>query len=311
MKKYLKWLGILLVAILAIGAISVFYLKSKFESLDGRKFETKVEAIPIPVDSASVERGKVLTVMCKHCHGDDYSGKAFFDDPSIGFMASANVSSSKGSATEKYTDLDWVRTLRHGINPDGRALMVMPAEDIGLLSDEDLGCLVAFMKKLKPIEKPKGPTAFKLFGKVLAGAGAFGSLYPYDVIQHDKVQHITAPLKSPQADYGNYLTQFHGCRGCHGVQFNGGKHPAPTAPPVPNITGGGHPGKWSLAEFKSTLRNGKTPEGKTLDPEFMPWPGIGAHDDMEIEAIYNYLKSLPAQPNSPELEKLLKKTSKG
>jgi mono/diheme cytochrome c family protein len=307
MKKYLKWLGILLVAILAIAAIAVFYLKSKFENLDGRKFEPTVTAITVPSDSASIERGKVLAVDCKHCHGDDYAGKAFFNDPKIGFMASANISGAKGSATEKYTDQDWVRTLRHGVNPSHRALMVMPAENIGLLGDQDLGCLIAYMKTVKPVEKIKGPTDFKLFGKVLAGAGAFGSLYPYDVIKHDQVQHITAPIKSPQPEYGNYLTQFHGCRGCHGSQLNGGKHPAPSAPPVPNITGGGHPGKWSLAEFKSTLRNGKTPEGKTLDAEYMPFPGIGAHDDIELEAIYSYLKSIPALPNSPELDKLLKK----
>ena len=155
MKKYLKWLGILLVTILAIAAIAVFYLKSKFESLDGRKFEPNVSAITIPTDSASIERGRVLTVMCKHCHGDDYSGKAFFNDPKIGFMASANISSAKGSATEKYTDLDWVRTLRHGVNPSHRALMVMPAEDIGLLGDQDLGCLIAYMKTIKPVEKVK------------------------------------------------------------------------------------------------------------------------------------------------------------
>jgi hypothetical protein len=41
----------------------------------------------------------------------------------------------------------------------------------------------------------------------------------------------------------------------------------------------------------------------------MPWPGIGAHEDVELEAIYNYLKSLPALPNSAELEKVMKKTS--
>jgi cytochrome c553 len=311
MKKVLKWIGIVLGAVILVALLGAFYLKTKFEKLDGRKFETKVTAITIPTDSTSLARGRVLTVSCRHCHGEDFAGKAFFDDPSIGFMASANLTHSAGSATEKYTDLDWVRTLRHGLSPTGRALMVMPAENIGQASDEDLGCIIAYMKTVKPMEKAKGPTQFTTFAKILAGAGAFGDLYPYDVIKHDEVQHVTAPLKSPQADYGNYLTKFHGCRSCHGEQFNGGKHPAPTAPPVPNITWGGHPGKWSLAEFKSTIRNGKTPEGKSLDPEYMPWPGIGAQEDVELEAIYNYLKSLPALPNSAELEKAIKSQHKG
>jgi mono/diheme cytochrome c family protein len=134
--------------------------------------------------------------------------------------------------------------------------MIMPSEDLGQASDEDLGSIIAYMKTMKPVEKPKGPTKFTTFAKILAGAGAFGDLYPYDVIKHDEVQHLTAPAKSPQADYGNYLVRYHGCKGCHGPELNGAEFPAPSAPPVPNITPGGRPGKWSLAEFKSTIRNG-------------------------------------------------------
>ena len=51
--------------------------------------------------------------------------------------------------------------------------------------------------------------------------------------------------------------------------------------------------------------SGKTPENKTLDAKFMPWPGIGVHDDEELEALYNYLKSLPATPTDAKLQKKL------
>jgi hypothetical protein len=91
MKKALKWIGILLLIVVIVLAAGAFYLKTKFEKLEGRHFEAKVSAITIPTDSASIARGRLLTVHCRHCHGEDFAGKAFFDDPKIGFMASANL----------------------------------------------------------------------------------------------------------------------------------------------------------------------------------------------------------------------------
>lgn len=307
MKKAIKWISIILGTLLLVATIACFYLKSKFVKLGTRKLEAQVTAIPIPSDSASLERGKLLAVGCRECHGHDYSGKDFFNDPAIGYMSSPNLTPAQGSAVENYTDLDWVRTLRHAINPKGRPLMVMPSEAIGLLGDQDLGCLIAYMKSIKPIEKPMGPTQFTFMANILAGAGLFGNLYPYDIIKHDAVRSITAPAKAATKEYGFYFTQFHGCATCHGEQFNGFKSPDPVSPPGSNITTGGNFGKWNLDDFKNTLRSGKTPEGKILDAKFMPWPGIGVHEDVELEALYLYLKSLPALPNSPTLEKALKK----
>ena len=87
MKKAIKWIGIILGALLLVAAISSFYLKSKFVKQGTRKVDAKVTAIVIPSDSASLERGKLLAVGCRECHGHDYSGKDFFNDPAIGYMA--------------------------------------------------------------------------------------------------------------------------------------------------------------------------------------------------------------------------------
>jgi hypothetical protein len=42
------------------------------------------------------------------------------------------------------------------------------------------------------------------------------------------------------------------------------------------------------------LRTGVTPEGKKLNPKFMPWTMTKDMTDDELKAIYLYLKSLPA-----------------
>jgi len=310
MKKVIKWIGIVLGAVVILLAITAFYFKSKFDNGDKRKLEPKVTLIAIPTDSASLERGKLLAVGCRNCHGNDFAGSDFFNDPAIGYMSSPNLTPASGSATEKYTNEDWIRTLRHGVNPMGKPVFIMPSEAIGLASDIDLGCLIAYLKNLPRVIKPLGPTNFTLFAKILAGAGQFGNLYPYDVIKHNEVHSIQAPPKSSNADYGAYMVRFHACKSCHAEELNGAVAPDPVSPPGSNITSGGNLGKWNLDQFRETLRSGKTPEGKLLDPKFMPWPGIGAHDDMELEAIFNYIKSMPALANSPALDKKLKSMEK-
>ncbi len=310
MKKILKWILISLAGIILLLAAGAIYFKNKFETLANREAKVNPAPITIPDDSVSLERGKILSVGCRGCHGHDYSGLDFFNDPTIGYMSSPNITSAKGSATEKYSDLDWVRTLRHAVSPKGRILMVMPSEAIGLLSDQDLGCLIAYLKSARPIEKPQGPTHFTVMAKIMAGAGLFGNLYPYDIIDHEKMDHIAAPPKSSSPEYGKYMIGFHGCTTCHGKNLNGGISSDPVSPPGLNITAGGNLGKWSLDEFKSTMRGGKTPEGKILDPKFMPWPGVAAHDDIELEALYNYLKSIPSMETDPAVAKKLAKMKK-
>lgn len=298
MKKILKWTGIVLGVLLLIILCAAFYLQNKFISLGERTFDQKVEMIAIPQDSAALARGAVLAVSCRDCHGQDYSGADFFNDPQIGFMASPNLTPHAGSAVAKYTTLDWIRALRHGLNPQGRPLMVMPAESYSKLSDEDLGALIAYMQTIPPKDKAIGPTKFTLFAKVLAGAGAFGDLYPYDIVPHDQVHHVTAPPKGLTSAYAEYIIGYSGCKTCHGQNLNGAPHPDPVAPFSSNITPGGNLGKWTKEQFIQTMRSGKTPEGKVLNGKFMPFTAIGVHDDQDLEALFNYLKKLPALPDA-------------
>jgi hypothetical protein len=58
-----------------------------------------------------------------------------------------------------------------------------------------------------------------------------------------------------------------------------------------------------LEQFKNTLRTGTTPEGKAMDVKFMPWAPMGLMTDMELEAIYNYLQSMPALPDDETVTK--------
>ena len=41
---------------------------------------------------------------------------------------------------------DWVRTVRHGVKPDGTPLFIMPSDDYARFSDADLAALTALMR---------------------------------------------------------------------------------------------------------------------------------------------------------------------
>jgi len=45
-------------------------------------------------------------------------------------------------------------------------------------------------------------------------------------------------------------------------------------------------------QFVSTLRTGKTPDGRELPVEFMPWKATQSYTDVELKALFSYLKSI-------------------
>lgn len=298
MKKFLKWTGIVLLGLVLIALLASWILASKFNNKFEKVYDLKPAPVTIPTDSASIARGKVLSVGCTGCHGTDLAGKVFFDDPNIGVLPSSNLTRAAGSETEGYTDEDFVLAMRHGLNKKGHPLMVMPSESIGELSDQDLGCVIAYLKSLPPIDRKFDKRHFTYLSQVMAGAGLFGNLFPYDIIDHDMRKNMTAPPISDSPEYGEYLVRSHGCKGCHSPNLGGGKSPDPVSPPVPNISKSGNSGKWTKAEFVSFFKTGKTPDGRLPNPQFMPWEGLGALPEQEIEAVYNYIQSMPPAAES-------------
>ena len=45
-------------------------------------------------------------------------------------------------------------------------------------------------------------------------------------------------------------------------------------------------------DFVRTLRKGVTPDGRSLDSEWMPWPAIGRMSELELRAIWRYLRTI-------------------
>ena len=296
MKKVLKWFGITIGVLLGLVIIllAVFYFKGN--SMVSRTYDIPAENIPIPTDAASLTRGKHFAqAICTGCHGADLSGQLMIQAP-FATVYAANLTSGKGGAGAEFSDADFIRAIRHGVDDQGRALIVMPSIGFWNFSDSDLADIVAYVKSVPPVDSEYPDPQVNVLGKIMFGAGMFGpNIVPANVIAHD--QHPPAAPEGVTAQYGQYLVNVSGCRDCHGAQLSGGNNGKPGALDAPNLTPGGDLKTWSAADFIKTVRTGVKPDGHVLNPDEMPWKDFGSnYSDDELNAIFLYLQSLEALP---------------
>jgi mono/diheme cytochrome c family protein len=266
-----------------------------------RTYDIPPVDVAIPSGPEAVARGQHLTEVifqCSSCHGEDLSGQVLFEDFLTGRLAPSNLTSGEGGVGRTYTDQDWLRAIRHGVLPNGRAGIAMLSNVFYPMSDADLGAMVAYLKSVPPVDKVVPTTRLGLMGRV------FVLQQEHEILPASGIDHAAAHPPSPQpgvtVEYGAYMANV--CTFCHGPNYAGAppemgteENPAPR-----NLTPAGDLANWTEADFISTLRTGKTPEGRELNPEAMPWQAFGKMTDDELKAVWLFLKTLPpAQPQAP------------
>jgi mono/diheme cytochrome c family protein len=293
MKKYFKWLGIVLASLLALIVILFFVMALKGNASITKTYDVSAENVAIPTDAASIARGEHwVKAECIGCHKADLSGDPSFFDAPFGHIESKNLTPGKGGAGSEFKDKDWVRAIRHGVNPEDHSLFIMPAPNFWYYSDKDLGDIIAYVKSIPPVDKETREPNLNLLGKAMIGAGILGK----GVLAAQDIQHNIRPDFPPvgvTVEYGTYLVNVSGCHDCHGSKLAGGKSADPTSKAAPNLTPGGDLIKWREADFMKAIRTGVKPDGKKLDPKQMPWEHFKNFSDDEIKAIFIYLQSLP------------------
>lgn len=283
MKKALKWTGRILgglIVLLLIAGVTLYTIGSNNMS---RTFDVTPTLASVSVDSATVARGAHLAQIhvCQECHGSRLEGQVFLDIPPFLVVAS-NLTPGEGGVGRTYTDADWDRTIRHGVKPDGKSVLIMPSKLFHNLSDEDAAALIAYLKKLPPVDNTLPATEPRALGLIVAGTGG---LSPDDFIALEATP-ATAPPPGPTAAYGAYLTGIT-CVGCHGDDLRGGESPDPDLP-GPDLAAAG---AWSFEAFARAMRTGERPSGVALN-EIMPWQSFKHMTDEELQAIHAYLKTL-------------------
>jgi mono/diheme cytochrome c family protein len=293
MNKVFKVFGYIFGALIGLIALLLVVTNYLASARINRQYDVKVAAVAVPSDAAALARGQHLAEVVSHCsacHGPDLGGAAFFDNPAIGSFSAPNLTSGQGGIGSQYSDADWVRAMTHGLAPDGRALVILPAQYFRLYSDADLGAIIAYVKSVPPVDRQVETKKLTVMGKMLFALGALGSM-PAEIIDHN-APRPAAPPPGVSAEYGGLLVNVAVCKECHGDNLAGGS-PGPGMAWASNLTPGGDPGGWSEADFIAAMRTGITPSGQALIPE-MPWQLYGKMTDEELRAAWLYLQSLPA-----------------
>jgi len=293
MKKVFKWFGVVLGSLIGLALIAGVVLFLAGNARLNKTYDFPPSNITIPTDEASIAYGKHRAeTLCEGCHGTDLSGvNDWFSAGPLGTIDSANLTSGDGGIGREFTsDEDFVRAIRHGIDPEGKPIF-MPAVISGAhLSDEDLGAIIAYVKSVPPIDHVTTGQHFTPLAKIMLAGGMLGKL-PVESVSHDV--YVTAPPRGVTVEYGRYLVSTNDCLVCHGPHLNGGPFPDPTIKIItPNITPGGEVGFWSEDQFVNTIRTGVTPGGHELDRTLMPWKDYNKMWDDELKAIFMYLQSL-------------------
>src|SRR5258706_225201 len=173
MKKFLKISAVALV-ILAVAA-GVAFCGAAW--LGERKLARTVDVRVVPVaytrTPAALKLGKYLLESggCSQCRGHDGRGIAFIDAPAGMYVKSPNITRGAGGVVSDYNEGDWVRAIRHGVNPKGHALLIMPGEDYNRMSDADFAALVAYVRSLAPVSGESAVIRLPMIVKALYGLG--------------------------------------------------------------------------------------------------------------------------------------------
>lgn len=286
MPRLLRYLLILVAAAAALLILATTVIRNDIEQRLEVRYSVAVEPIVVPSDQASIERGRHLVsavYFCQECHGDKLQGQLYLDDPLSGQVAARNLTRGAGGVADSFGDSDWVRAIRHGLDEDGRPLILMPSNSYYLIGDRDLGAIVAYLDSLPPVDNSLPERDLGLLSYITLLTDE--TLIPAETIDHAGARP-PAPEPGVTVEYGRYLAT--ACTICHGLDLKGG----PTAGAGLDLTQSGDLADWSETDFVHALRTGETPRGEDLDPRLMPWKRVGDLTDDEMAAIWMYLQTL-------------------
>lgn len=320
MKKVIKIVLVFLsVAILAITG-ALMYVKLALPNVGA------APEITIEKTEARITRGKYLAnsvAVCIDCHSTrDWSkfsgpllpgtegkgGERFGRE--MGFPGEFYARNITPEGLGSWSDGEILRAVTAGVSKDGRPLFpLMPHPTYGVCDEEDMLSIVAYIRSLAPIKNEVKDSEFD---------------FPVNFIVHSipkKASFTTMPDKKDQLAYGKYLFTMASCKDCHtkqekgnpveGMDLAGGfefQFPNGAIVRSANITSDQETGigSWTMESFVNKFKTFENPESlRSVSPTdfntVMPWSMYATMEKEDLEAIFTYLKTVPAIKNKVEV----------
>ena len=241
------------------------------------------------------------------------SGGRKYEGP-FGTVYSSNITPDPTTGIGNWTDEQIIAAIRLGRRPKGERLVpVHPYTVFNGMTAEDLKALVAFLRTVRPVNRPTPSKKLVPLFESLALPAWLAAFAPRE----------TPPASAPTSGVarGEYLVRAVAhCGECHSPRtltqatdnsrFLGGNPKGPEGAAMPNITPDPDTGigKWSEEEIAEYLGSGNKPDGDVaggLMAEVIEGNLAGYKDLTKADrlAIARYLKTIPPVKNRVEPKK--------
>lgn len=288
-----------------------------FTSCDNDKNDKDYDKV---VKEREIEHGKYLVTSvagCLDCHstrqfeyfsgpikpGTEGMGGHSFNHDNVGMpgnIYARNITSDSATGIGTWTDDEIYKTITTGINKNGDTLFpLMPYHNLNKVAKKDLLDIITYIRTLKPISNKVPPRQLMIpISKV------------YTSPKNKNQDSIVVPDMTDKVKYGAYLVNMVDCFACHtprnekgelaapfsgGMQFKTDKFTVYSANITPDSATG--IGAWNEAKFLNKFASYRDQSNVMIDPgkknSYMPWSVFCTMNDVDLSAIYAYLRSLP------------------
>lgn len=265
--------------LLVVAAVTFVYARSEW--VFHRRWRIPASEITVPTDPAAVALGlRLVTVRgCNGCHGPRLEGGVAVDIPHVARIVAPNLA----RLARSYSTVDLERSIRHGVKPDGRSVVLMPSDMFFNLNDADLGAIIAYLRSVTPATDTLPSSEIYFPARAGVAFGAFPTMA-------GQIDHAEAriPTASPADSIalGNYLVHT-SCTECHRTDLRGGSMGDEQAPNLAIVAA------YSRTDFTHLMRTGEPMGQRTLQMMAKVAKSRFSHfTDDEIGGVYAYLRSI-------------------
>jgi cytochrome c553 len=215
MRLPIKWLtriGLGLAGLCAVGYVAFFFGS---QLVMDKKWPVTAVAVRAAQGPAAVAEGARLARLygCQDCHGTELRGRLYVDEPGIASLWAPNLTLKSAA----YSDADFARAIRLGVDPKGRALITMPSVAYSRLSDQETGEIIAFIRSLRPGGEVRPLSNVGWVGRL----GLITNDYRTAPVEVANAKAHPLPDLGPQFAVGRSLAR--ACVECHGADLSGDK----------------------------------------------------------------------------------------